>query len=70
MRRWVVMALALMAALSAAAGQPKKQTRQDQIWDVAHNRFVDQLDYWFEDGDFPRCVQLLRVMSDLSPSDF
>ncbi len=59
-----------MTALVSAAGQPKKQTRQDAIWDVAHNRFVDQLDYWFEDGDFPRCVQLLRIMADLDPHDY
>lgn len=70
MKRWVVLSLALMSVLVTATGQPRKQARQDVIWDVAHNRFVDQLDYWFEDGDFPRCVQLLRIMADLDPDDY
>ncbi len=70
MKRWVVIGLMLIGVLASAAGTPKKQPRQDLIWDTVHNRFVDQLDYWFEDGDYPRCVQLLKVMSELDPDDY
>lgn len=70
MKKGCIVGLVALGALAMAAPQPKKQPRQDLIWDVAHNRFVDQLDYWFEDGDFPRCVQLLKVMSDLNPTDY
>lgn len=64
----------VIAALAAASFgfQPKKKqdARQDLIWDSAHNRFVDQLDYWWDDGDFPRAIQLLRMMTDVQPSDY
>lgn len=68
---WVVGILAMLAACALAGGQTKrKDPRSDLIWDSAHNRFVDQLDYWWDDGDFPRCVQLLRMMAELTPDDY
>ncbi len=68
---WVVGILAMLAASAIAGGQTKrKDPRSDLIWDSAHNRFVDQLDYWWDDGDFPRCVQLLRIMAELTPDDY
>jgi tetratricopeptide (TPR) repeat protein len=44
--------------------------RSDVIWTAAHNRHVSQMDRWFEDGDFPRCIQILRVMHELDPADY
>ena len=78
MKVWMGIAMIAVTALSVGAGDPKapkakpqtKSPRQDVIWDSAHNRFVTQLDYWFDDGDFPRCIQLLKVMSDLDPDDY
>lgn len=68
---------ALLVLLTLAAGSVAKQTppwrndaRSQVIWDAAHNRFVDQFDYWFEDGDYPRCIQLLRVLHDLEPDNY
>lgn len=64
--------LGMGLAAAALAGPPpwRNDERQQSIWNAAHNRFVDQLDYWFEDGDYPRCIQLLRVLSDLEPENY
>lgn len=71
MKVWVGIVMAACAA-TALAGQPKKKQtpHESVIWDTIHNRFVSQLDYWFDDGDYPRCIQLLRVMYGLDPDDY
>jgi tetratricopeptide (TPR) repeat protein len=61
----VLPALALLVATAVA-----DQTREDYVWAVAHNRIVPQMDNWFNDGDFPRCIQLLRLMHELDPHDY
>lgn len=70
--RGLLAALALAVAASAVASPPpwRQDQRQQTIWNAAHNRFVDQLDYWFEDGDYPRCIQLLRVLNDIEPGNY
>lgn len=67
-----MLAAALMLAAIGSGNPPpwRQDQRSQTIWDAAHNRFVDQLDYWFEDGDYPRCIQLLRVLNDLEPSNY
>jgi tetratricopeptide (TPR) repeat protein len=37
------------------------QDRVDEIWTHVDNRVVRQLDTWFDDGEFPAIVELLRV---------
>ena len=70
-----LLALAMLAVAGSAVAKggvpPWRQDQRSQtIWNAAHNRFVDQLDYWFEDGDYPRCIQLLRVLNDIEPDNY
>lgn len=44
--------------------------RVNAIWNRMIDRFNVQNDRWFEDGDFPRNIQLLRVMNGLFPDDW
>jgi tetratricopeptide (TPR) repeat protein len=74
-----------MGLISAAAfilatqGAPKIVTasegtataaRLNEIWDHIDNRFIKQSDLWFERGEFPSCVALLKVQSAYTPDDF
>lgn len=65
-----ILGIVLTGAALASPPPWRSDERQQSIWNAAHNRFVDQLDYWFEDGDYPRCIQLLRVLSDLEPENY
>ena len=47
-----------------------QDVRELAIWTSAHHRFVVQMDRWFEDGDYTRCIQLLRVMHEIDPHDY
>jgi tetratricopeptide (TPR) repeat protein len=66
--------LAVLAIVSAAglswADQGAKPSRVDAIWNHAIDRINTQTDIWFEDGDFPRVINICRVMYSLSPADF
>lgn len=43
----------------------------DSLIDVAvYNRLSTQGDVWFEDGDYPRVIELLRYQVELYPSDY
>jgi tetratricopeptide (TPR) repeat protein len=44
--------------------------RTQAIWDAAYNRMNQQIDVWFDDGDFPRATTLLKVQYELWPSDY
>jgi tetratricopeptide (TPR) repeat protein len=69
----VASALALLAAMCSANGGKKKLTQAERlnvIWDAALARVNMQTDAWFEDGEFPRCIQLLRFQNILEPSDY
>jgi predicted Zn-dependent protease len=63
--------LALIALLSmsafAGAQDPKKVAA---IWEYVNERFDRQSDAWFEDGEFPMVIQLLRIQADLNPNDY
>ncbi|MEJ5171158.1 MAG: hypothetical protein WHU10_09230, partial [Fimbriimonadales bacterium] len=52
------------------AAAPTPQQREEALWTSVHNRFTLQMDVWFNDGDFPRCIQLLRVMHARDPHDY
>jgi tetratricopeptide (TPR) repeat protein len=64
-----VLALAVVASLSFA-GQGQAPSRVDAIWNHAVDRLNTQADEWFEDGDFPRVINLCRVLYAMYPDDF
>ena len=58
-----------LTALASAAQKPSKQ-RLDQIWDAVDNRMAQQIDVWFDDGDFPKAINGLTFQSTYSPHDY
>jgi tetratricopeptide (TPR) repeat protein len=50
--------------------QAATQRRIDAIWSAADDRMSQQLDVWFEAGEYPMCIQLLRMQYDLSPHNY
>jgi tetratricopeptide (TPR) repeat protein len=64
-----LIALTALAAGSAQAATPSPE-RLAAIWSAAEDRVVTQLDAWFEEGDYPKCIQLLRIQAEMSPSDY
>ncbi|MEZ0325969.1 MAG: hypothetical protein ACAH95_08675 [Fimbriimonas sp.] len=63
----VLAAILTLASGFAGAQDPK---RVAAIWDAANERISKQVDIWFEDGEFPMTIQLLRVQVDLYPDDY
>jgi tetratricopeptide (TPR) repeat protein len=61
--------LLAVAALPATASDPEPD-RLKAIWSHAMARMELQNDYWFDDGDFPRCIQSLRMMNDVTPDEY
>lgn len=61
--------MATLGLASLATAQASK-ARVDAIWNIANDRLSSQLDIWFEDGEFPTCIQLLKVQMELFPSDY
>ena len=59
----------LVAAVTVASAQKPDTKRINQIWGAANDRLSRQADAWFEDGDFPRVVQLLRMHNQVEPSN-
>ncbi len=62
----------LMAASVIAQGPaPTISTGRDgEIWSHAQARIEQQMDVWFESGDYPKVIQLLKVERDLTPHDY
>lgn len=52
------------------SGAQVSKARLNEIWDHIDNRFVTQSDVWFELGEFPSCVSLLKVQAAASPDDY
>ena len=59
---------ALLVLASGVSGA--QDTRQNAIWEAYTSRVIQQVDRWFDDGDFPRCIQILRVNHELNPADY
>lgn len=70
----VKLAIGLLALTTVAwTAEPKKQPEVDRttrIWDIADKRAVGVADIWFKDGEFPKCIQLLKFRAELWPSDY
>ena len=71
--------IAATAFILATQGAPKlvtksegmaSEARLNEIWDHIDNRFITQSDVWFELGEFPSCVALLKVQTGYSPDDY
>lgn len=56
------------AAVSASA--VASQSRLDEIWDHVDNRVIRQMDIWYDDGEFPTIVSLLKVQYAYAPDDY
>lgn len=69
-RIWGVAAITGMVIGAFAAPQDATAKRAEAIWDRAIDRINRQTDVWFIDGDFPRVINLCRVMYALYPSDY
>jgi tetratricopeptide (TPR) repeat protein len=68
-RIWGLLALSAVATASWSQGAPDPK-RVDLIWNHAADRLNQQTDVWFDDGDFPRVINLCRLMYGLYPDDF
>jgi cytochrome c-type biogenesis protein CcmH/NrfG len=66
--RFAIVSIFLLSATLSLAQSP--QARVNAIWDVAANRMITQQNAWFEDGDFPACVNILRIESEKYPADY
>lgn len=64
--RWLA-SIGLALAVSAMAFS---QNRVNQILNATYDRVNRQVDVWFEDGDYPKCIQTLRIMNALWPEDY
>ncbi len=62
--------LLMAPGLCSAPRQTVDAKRIGQIWDAAEDRIRRQNDKWFKDGQFPRCVQSLRLKLELNPNDY
>ncbi len=57
-------------ALSAAMAQAPSKARLDAIWNAVDTRVSSQIDTWFEDGDYPKVIHLLKVQAAYFPHDY
>ncbi len=46
------------------------QKRQAAIWAAVYNRTNTQVDVWWDQGDFPVIIQLIRFQAELYPHDY
>lgn len=69
MKIWTIVGLGLLLTKSCFA-QTASTARVDAIWAAANDRLQRQIDVWFDGGDFPTVIQLLRVQFALFPADY
>jgi tetratricopeptide (TPR) repeat protein len=58
------------SVFAAPKQKTQKQDRVKAIMGAIHTRIESQSDVWFDKGEFPRVVQLLRVQHGLDPNDY
>lgn len=66
----LLIAVGMLGAVIGSADIDRTDARLDIIDTAIHNRFVDQSDLWFDDGDFPRIIQLLWLEYEGNPYDY
>lgn len=71
MKRCVIFVCCAALVAAAVAQSPQKPIdRSKLILQIARERASRQNDAWFNDGDFPRAIQSLRVLHELFPHDY
>jgi len=67
-----ILVLAGLVGLAGAsfASDPKKLDRTDAIWAAVDDRMLAQQDIWFDEGDFPAAIQILKVEAERYPSNY
>ena len=65
----ILIACAALAAVVAAKG-PGQKDRSALILNMVRSRATQQHDAWFNDGDYPRAIQSIRVLHELFPHDY
>lgn len=68
--RGIVCLLAVSTVSLAAAGQGNTSDRTAAIWSYVQDRIDRQTDVWFDAGDFPAAIQMLRVSAELEPHNY
>jgi tetratricopeptide (TPR) repeat protein len=59
----------VVAAVTMAAGQATP-SRDEAIWSYVQARMDQQIDVWFDDGEFPKAIQALRFENGIFPHDY
>ncbi|MFY9233918.1 MAG: hypothetical protein WAO58_05580 [Fimbriimonadaceae bacterium] len=70
MRAIALLLAVAMAGSAAPRWEQAPSPRMRVIWEAFNERLVMQNDIWFEDGEFPRVVQLLRVLYAMTPNSY
>jgi tetratricopeptide (TPR) repeat protein len=66
----LALSIAATGLVAFAAAQGPSSNRVDAIWDAASDRISQQIDVWFQDGDFPVVVSLLGVQYELDTANY
>ncbi len=66
----LALCVAAMGVAALSAAQAPTSSRVDAIWDAANDRITQQIDVWFQDGDFPALVSLLSVQFELDTRNY
>ena len=64
-----LIAAAVLAA-SPQAGAPADSARMSLIWDAFNERLRSQTDIWFDEGQFPRSIQGIRIQYAMHPDSY
>ena len=69
MRTWGI-AFVLMLGATVCAAPPQIDLKtENKTLEAAVDRISEQVDYWFDRGDFPRVVAALKALYELDTKD-
>ncbi len=49
---------------------PSEAQRLDEIWSAVNDRIGTQVDIWFNNGEYPKLIQLLEFQQEMTPSNY
>lgn len=64
------MLLLVATTALAGGGTATAADREAAIWSYAQQRLDQQMDVWFEAGDYPKVIQVLKVETIAYPNDY
>lgn len=64
------MMVAAFVALCGLTFANQDQRRLDEIWKAINNRLETQKNVWFNGGDYPACIELLRFEVEQDPLNY